>query len=559
MPTDPTASRTIFLAAAELPDAAARAAYLDRGLRRRRRASRHGSRRCSAPTTSRTASSTSRPSRRRQPDHGRHRRPDRPRTPATPRRTGGDDRTDDEPLGVPGPAHPARLARPDRALRGARGARPGRLRHRLPGLRRRAAARGRGQGAGPADWPPRRRPASGSCARPGRRPQVRHENVVQVYEVEEQPLPYLVMEFIPGETLQQRLDRTGPLDVPEVLRIGRQIAEGLAAAHATRPDPPRHQAGQRPARRRVSSKVKITDFGLARAADDASISQSGIIAGTPMYMAPEQAHGHNARPAGRPVQPRQRALPDGSRPAAVPGEQHAGGAEAGGRGHAAADPRDHPRDAAVAVRHHREAARQEPGRPLPVGPGSGRRARRLRGAAQGQREAEGFLAASPAAKPPATAMESRSSTACGRRGCCSGARRSLVGGPPVGTRSTGTAIEVVADDGSTIQSIVWRDGQRRSPTGRRRNSADASTLPPGNTSSNSDRSRRADGRAMGTRRRRSGDLEPDGMARCPGDGVESPGANASRSAARDAGRIADARHDSAAAPTAGSSSSTARI
>src|SRR5262245_55497249 len=63
--------------------------------------------------------------------------------------------------------------------------------------------------------------------------QVRHENVVQVYAIEEEPLPYLVMEFIPGETLQQRLDRTGPLDVPEVLRIGRQIAEGLAAAHVT--------------------------------------------------------------------------------------------------------------------------------------------------------------------------------------------------------------------------------------------------------------------------------------------------------------------------------------
>ena len=45
---------------------------------------------------------------------------------------------------------------------------------------------------------------------------VRHENVVQVYAVEEQPLPYLVMEFIPGETLQQRLDRTGPLEAPEV-------------------------------------------------------------------------------------------------------------------------------------------------------------------------------------------------------------------------------------------------------------------------------------------------------------------------------------------------------
>jgi serine/threonine protein kinase len=119
---------------------------------------------------------------------------------------------------------------------------------------------------------------------------VRHENVVQVYEVAEQPLPYLAMEFIPGETLQQRLDRVGPLDVPEVLRIGRQIAEGLAAAHATdlihrdiKPGNVLLEGGQQ--------KVKITDFGLARTADDASISQSGIIAGTPMYMAPEQALG----------------------------------------------------------------------------------------------------------------------------------------------------------------------------------------------------------------------------------------------------------------------------
>jgi hypothetical protein len=62
---------------------------------------------------------------------------------------------------------------------------------------------------------------------------VRHENVVQIYAVEEQPLPYLVMEYVPGETLQQRLDRGGPLEVTEVVRIGRQIAEGLAAAHAT--------------------------------------------------------------------------------------------------------------------------------------------------------------------------------------------------------------------------------------------------------------------------------------------------------------------------------------
>jgi hypothetical protein len=120
---------------------------------------------------------------------------------------------------------------------------------------------------------------------------VRHENVVHVYEVAEQSLPYLVMEFIPGETLQQRLDRTGPLDELEVAQLGRQIAEGLAAAHAQglihrdiKPGNILIEAGPNP-------RVKITDFGLARAADDASLTQSGVVAGTPMFMAPEQASG----------------------------------------------------------------------------------------------------------------------------------------------------------------------------------------------------------------------------------------------------------------------------
>jgi serine/threonine protein kinase len=120
---------------------------------------------------------------------------------------------------------------------------------------------------------------------------VQHDNVVQVYAVEEQPLPYLVMEYIPGETLQQRLDRVGPLEVPEVLRIGRQIAEGLAAAHATglihRDVKPANVLVERGS----SERVKLTDFGLARAADDASITESGLVAGTPLYMSPEQARG----------------------------------------------------------------------------------------------------------------------------------------------------------------------------------------------------------------------------------------------------------------------------
>jgi len=119
---------------------------------------------------------------------------------------------------------------------------------------------------------------------------IRHENVVAIYNVEEQPIPYLVMEFIAGETLQQKLDRCGPLDAAEVVRIGRQIAEGLAAAHARG----LVHRDVKPANILLESGadcVKITDFGLARAADDASVTQSGVIAGTPMYMAPEQALG----------------------------------------------------------------------------------------------------------------------------------------------------------------------------------------------------------------------------------------------------------------------------
>jgi serine/threonine protein kinase len=120
---------------------------------------------------------------------------------------------------------------------------------------------------------------------------IRNDHVVGIHAVEDaKDLPYLVMEYVSGESLQQRLDRHGPLELREILRIGHQTACGLAGAHA-------HGLIHRdikPANILLENgveRVKITDFGLARAVDDASLSQSGVVAGTPQYMAPEQARG----------------------------------------------------------------------------------------------------------------------------------------------------------------------------------------------------------------------------------------------------------------------------
>jgi hypothetical protein len=120
---------------------------------------------------------------------------------------------------------------------------------------------------------------------------VSHEHVVAIHAVEEaKGLPYLVMEYVSGVSLQERIDRSGPQELAEVLRIGMQVAQGLAAAHAQG----LVHRDVKPANILLHNgveRVKITDFGLARAADDASLTQSGIVAGTPQYMAPEQARG----------------------------------------------------------------------------------------------------------------------------------------------------------------------------------------------------------------------------------------------------------------------------
>jgi eukaryotic-like serine/threonine-protein kinase len=118
-----------------------------------------------------------------------------------------------------------------------------------------------------------------------------HDHVVAIHAVDSwNGLPYLVMPFVAGRSLQERVDRDGPMDVKEVLRIGVQTAQGLAAAHAqglvhrdVKPSNILLENGV--------ERVKLTDFGLARAVDDASLTESGIVAGTPQYMSPEQARG----------------------------------------------------------------------------------------------------------------------------------------------------------------------------------------------------------------------------------------------------------------------------
>lgn len=120
-----------------------------------------------------------------------------------------------------------------------------------------------------------------------------HPHVIGIHAVDaaHQP-PYFVMPFVPGESLQQRIDRVGPLDVADVLRIAQQVAEGLAAAHAQglvhRDIKPANILLERNVER-----VVLTDFGLARAMDDASLTNSGVIAGTPQFMSPEQARGES--------------------------------------------------------------------------------------------------------------------------------------------------------------------------------------------------------------------------------------------------------------------------
>ncbi len=123
-----------------------------------------------------------------------------------------------------------------------------------------------------------------------------HPNLVTIHEVgREEGRPYLVMEFLTGRTLRERLQK-GPLPLDEAAHVLGQAAAGLDAVHAAgvihRDIKPGSFMLQ------LDGTVKLMDFGLARQEDDTVVTQADMMVGSPTYMAPEQINGEEVGPAG---------------------------------------------------------------------------------------------------------------------------------------------------------------------------------------------------------------------------------------------------------------------
>ncbi len=122
---------------------------------------------------------------------------------------------------------------------------------------------------------------------------LKSDHIVTIYQVDEvNGIPFLAMELLEGKPLDDYIRDGRTLTIEQILRIGRDVAKGLAAAH----EKGLIHRDIKPANLWLDptngGRVKILDFGLARSQkDDVHLTQSGTIVGTPAFMAPEQAHG----------------------------------------------------------------------------------------------------------------------------------------------------------------------------------------------------------------------------------------------------------------------------
>lgn len=122
---------------------------------------------------------------------------------------------------------------------------------------------------------------------------VNHEGIANVFDYgEEQGSAYIVMELVPGEPLSTIIEREGRLPSDRVLGIVAQTATALQAAH----DAGLVHRDIKPGNLLITpeGRVKITDFGIARIADQVPLTATGQVMGTVQYLAPEQASGHTA-------------------------------------------------------------------------------------------------------------------------------------------------------------------------------------------------------------------------------------------------------------------------